>query len=181
MFTQEFLVTISLIELPRADHRRVRPRRAAAEQRGIFRKQTDIRDKWETVPSPRCSAAISRSHFEKALPIKRAGDRTDGDLRVACPSKPLVALRAVSRYVQQVVLFTPDNVLIQLVQKRIGRANPAGSLQIGIDADRREILCLPTLRRFVHTQIAEAVKRVVCAAGLDSATADILDSGFALR
>ena len=45
MFTQEFLVTISLIELPRADHRRVRPRRAAAEQRGIFRKQTDIRDK----------------------------------------------------------------------------------------------------------------------------------------
>ena len=51
-------------------------------------------------------------------------------------------------------------------------------MQIGIDADRREILCLPTLRRFVHTQIAEAVKRVVCAAGLDSATADILDSGF---
>ena len=51
-------------------------------------------------------------------------------------------------------------------------------MQIGIDADRREILCLPTLRRFVHAQIAEAVKRVVCAAGLDSITADILDSGF---
>ena len=51
-------------------------------------------------------------------------------------------------------------------------------MQVGIDADRCEVLCLPTLRCFVHAQIAEAVKRVVRAAGLDSATADILDSGF---
>ena len=51
-------------------------------------------------------------------------------------------------------------------------------MQVGIDADRCEVLCLPTLRCFVHAQIAEAVKRVVCAAGLDSVTADILDSGF---
>ena len=45
MLTQERLVTVSLIELPRADHRRVRPRRAAAEQRGIFCEKADIRDK----------------------------------------------------------------------------------------------------------------------------------------
>ena len=64
-----------------------------------------------------------------------------------------------------------------MVQKRIGRANPADSPQVRIDADRCEILRLPSLRRFVYAQIAEAVKRVVRAAGLDSAAADILDSG----
>ena len=113
MLTQERLVAVDLIKLPRADHRRVRPRRAAAEQRGIFCKQADIGDK----VGNRTVLALLRCHIaqpfcKKSLHVKRAGDRTDGDLRVACPAKPLVALRAVSRHVQQVVLFAPDNVLI---------------------------------------------------------------------
>ena len=59
MFTQERLVTVSLIELPRADHRRVRPRGAAAEQRGVFCEKADIRDKVGNCTVP----ALLRCHI----------------------------------------------------------------------------------------------------------------------
>ena len=91
MLTQEFLVTISLIELPRADHRRVRPCGAAAKQHGVFREKADIRDKVgnrTVLTLLRCH--IAQPFCKETLPVKRAGNRTDGSLRVACPAKPLV-------------------------------------------------------------------------------------------
>jgi hypothetical protein len=40
-------------------------------------------------------------------------------LRVARPSKPLVALRTIGRHVHEIAFLAPDNVVLQLIQERV--------------------------------------------------------------
>ena len=71
---------------------------------------------------------IERDVFQP-LGIKRGGvvierSRSRKDLRVAGPTQALVALRAVRGNVEKVSFLSPNNVVLQLVQPRIGTFKP---------------------------------------------------------
>ena len=63
---------------------------------------------------------IGEPFCKEAFCVKIQARRTDEHLRIACPAKALVALRAVGRHIEEIALLPPDYVFKQLVQKRIG-------------------------------------------------------------
>ena len=77
-------------------------------------------------------------------------------LDVPGPAEPLVALRAVGRHVQEVAAHAPDDVLVELVQVRIGTFEPAGPPQVGADDDGFGVLGSHV--RAGHLGVPEAVE-----------------------
>ena len=50
-------------------------------------------------------------------------------LRIAGPTEPLVALRTVGRHVEEIAFLPPDDVVLQLVDQRVGVSNsPAAGI-----------------------------------------------------
>ena len=94
-----------------------------------------------TEPSACCSAARSASQrAEEAGAVEQeAGGRRE-HLDVAGPAEPLVALRAVGGHVEEVAAHAPDDVLVEPVELRVRRAEPAGAAQVGADHDGLDVL-----------------------------------------
>ena len=62
------------------------------------------------------------------------------DLGVARPSQPLVALRAVSRHLEEVRSLGPHHVLEEPVGHRVGRFKAAGARRIGVEDNAGNIV-----------------------------------------
>ena len=79
---------------------------------------------------------------EVAQPVREeAGDvevergRAREHLRVARPAEPLVALRAVGRHADEVALLPPHDVVVELVEHRVGAGEGAGARHVGVHDD----------------------------------------------
>ena len=120
----------ALVDHPRA---RPPPRRPRPPPRGRACRRTSGTTNG-TEPSSCCSAARSASQEVRkpALSYRNAGGRRE-HLDVTGPAEPLVALRAVGGYVDEVAAHAPDHVVVEAVEQRVRRVEPAGAGQVGAD------------------------------------------------
>ena len=75
---------------------------------------------------------VGQPELQEAGRIVEEGCSGREDLDVAGPAQPLVALRAVGRYVEEVAPHAPYDVLVQPVDERVGALKPAGALHVGV-------------------------------------------------
>ena len=105
-----FFVTVGSVYLPRADDRRVAPRaRAAHVVEYIW---YDMR---HAAVASLVGGEIVKPLFEEALNIEIEARRADKHLRVARPAEPLVALRTIHRYIEEIVFLAVEYVLDKFV------------------------------------------------------------------
>jgi len=172
-------VAIGKINLPRANHRRIRPCGTAAElipcPAGYVWKRHGIGN--------RAVAALLGCHIpqpfaEKAFDIKIKGSRADKYLRVAGPAQPFVALRAIGRNIEKIVLLAPDNILIQPIEQRAGGDHLPGAPQLGVNHNGSEARKIRFVGERIEPDVAEAHKRVVRFVSLVAFTADVSQLRF---
>ena len=122
--------------------------RVAPDRRGVHRRQAGRRrHPLEHVRDDEGHEAVGvlLLDVEVDQPVgQEVGDvvevrRRRGEHReVAGPAEPLVALRAVGRYVEEVAAQPPHHVAVQLGEQRVGALEGAGAAQVGVDDDRLE-------------------------------------------
>src|SRR5207248_6191247 len=84
----------------------------------------------------------------------------DKDLCIAGPSESLVALWTVGGDVEEVAFLAPENVVLKLVDHRIGTFEFAGGFAIGMDDDAGEIIDGGISTGIIaHLDVAKPVKR----------------------
>ena len=93
-------------------------------------------------PRPASFWSTARSASQdcrKPLDVVQEGRGGRKDLDVAGPAQALVALRAVGGHVEEVAAHAPDDVLVQLVEQRVGAFEPAGALHIRMQHHRGQM------------------------------------------
>ena len=91
------------------------------------------------VVEPKCKALADRLGYELVdvcLDKESAGKY----LRISHPAKAFIALRTVRRDIDKIALLAPDDVAEQLIQHRIGGADMAGALHVGMHGDAGEVV-----------------------------------------
>ena len=162
LLNQHLAVAVGLVDLPRADDRRVRPAARAAVHPLLGRDHM-----LDFTVGRLADGQIAQPFFEKSADVVNIGRGACEHLRVTRPAQPLVALRTVGRHVHKVAALTPDDVFKQAVDVRVGALEPARAFHIGKNDDCCKVFRLYFLRPVVQTQILESVKckfRLVCAA-----------------
>ena len=72
---------------------------------------------------------ILRPLGHEAGDVHVEGGSAHKDLNVARPAQPFVALRAVGRHIDEIALLSPDDVVLKLVEQRVGTfKSPVGSI-----------------------------------------------------
>ena len=79
-------------------------------------------------------------------------------LRIACPSKTLISLRAVCWNIHEIALQSPENVVRQLIQILIRCLKESCTLHIGMDGICRKIVKGWLTREGNDLRIAESHK-----------------------
>ena len=153
-------VTVGQIHRPRNDDRRIGPSRGSREVCRVAAQR--IRD------HPRDAAARTLIAGDIAEPLREeTGDvhvergGAGEDLRVARPSQTLVALRAVGGHVEEVAALTPHDVVLQLIQQRVGRDELTRLIQVGRHRNPGDRPRVRSLRKALHRHVAEAMEREV--------------------
>ncbi|MNN70410.1 hypothetical protein D3C81_1862580 [compost metagenome] len=77
---------------------------------------------------------------EKRRHIHQIRRGADEHLRIAGPAQPLIPLRAIRRYIDKVTFLAPQNIVLELVDQRIGASEGACALHIRMKHNAREIL-----------------------------------------
>jgi hypothetical protein len=89
--------------------------------------------------------------------VEEVRGRGEG-LDVAGPTEAFVSLRAVGGNVDEVAAHAPDDVVVELIEQLVGRAEPSSPFQVASDHDCLDVFgAEPAESR--HVDIAEAVKR----------------------
>ena len=81
---------------------------------------------------------LIRLHIAEPFPVERIcifkeACCTAENLRVTGPSKSLISLRAVCRNIHKVTLQSPEDIVGQLVQIRIGCLKKSGTFHVGMN------------------------------------------------
>ncbi len=124
-------VAVRLVERPRHPHRRVAP-----DRRGVHRRQpgrgrhplehVGHHERHQPVRVPLLQVEVDQPVLEEGRHVVEVGRRRREHGEVAGPAEPLVALRAVGRYVEEVPAQAPDDVAVQLGEQRVGALEGAG-------------------------------------------------------
>lgn len=79
---------------------------------------------------------------------------------VACPAESLVSLGTICRNGEEVSTHRPDDVLVELVQKRVRAAEEPSLFHVAVDHDGRDAVGveLGFLGPAGHLHVAEAVE-----------------------
>ena len=120
---------------------------------------------------------VLAQHPEAVLAYSRSA-RIDNDNRIICEDQDglardgsdLADVRAVRRYVEEVAAQTPYDVLVKLVEQRVGALEPAGALQIGVADHRADPVGSKFSWPAVHFGVAEAMDGEARLPGFRSAT-----------
>lgn len=65
--------------------------------------------------------------------VRVKGRRTRKDLCITSPSKPLIALRAISRNVEEIPFLSLEDVVLKLIYEALGRLKLTRRTQFGMD------------------------------------------------
>ena len=114
----------------RSPRRRPRPGRRPSARRSCWARPAAL------PPCASCASATSCAHLvmKPATSMLKAAVR-DEDLDVAGPAQPLVALRTVGGHIHEIAFLAPHDVVLQLVEQRIGALEVAGASHVRVQHD----------------------------------------------
>jgi len=133
---QNLPVTVGQIQRPRNDDRGVGPRGGGVgsltEQPVIlFFAGNNIRPHMGNAAFRRLIGRNIRQPFtEEQIRIGQKSCRAAKDLSVARPAHPFIALRTIGGNIHKVILHTPHNIMLQLIERRFRARKTAGFPQL---------------------------------------------------
>src|SRR5699024_10773892 len=106
-------------------------------RRGSRRRAEHRRDHERADPTtaPLLQGYVPQPGGQEPIAVAQIGGSGSEDLNVPGPPEPLVPLRAVGGYRDEVAAHTPHDVLVQTVHPRVGALEPAGAAHITTNDD----------------------------------------------
>ncbi|MNC36398.1 hypothetical protein D3C75_849190 [compost metagenome] len=136
LIAQGFFVAIHQVQRPGVDHRSIRPGRrrvGALRQKAIVLAPAgkDIRHHMRDPAFGRLIVFEVGQPLGKEVTGLHQVTRGPAEyLRIPGPAQPLVALRAVGRDIDKVAFQPPQNVVVQLIQIRVGARKLPGAFHL---------------------------------------------------
>src|SRR5579862_1135430 len=106
---------------------------------------------------------LIESQILQPLGIKSSGvevERCCGskNLRVARPSQTLVALRTIGRNIQEIAFLSPDNIVLELIEKGARGFEVSGLFHRRVNDDTGELLRINVAGPSAHGYITKPLK-----------------------
>src|SRR5699024_4499159 len=95
---------------------------------------------------------------QEPIAVEQIGGSGSEDLNVPGPPEPLVPLRAVGGYRDEVAAHTPHDVLVQTVHPRVGALEPAGAAHITTNDDGGDCFRIELAGPAAHLRIAKPME-----------------------
>ncbi len=121
---------------------------------------------------------IAHPFGEETRDIHVEGGRAREDLGVSGPAQPLVALRTISRDIQEIALLPPQDIVLQLVDKRLRGRKIAGRPDVGMNDDAGQAVEIEFTRITFNRDITKSLKGEVRLVDFDSATLERVPVGL---
>src|SRR6201999_2693646 len=101
---------------------------------------------------------IGQPVAEERVDVVQEGGRWRERRNVTGPAQALIALRAVGWYVDEIAPHSPDDVVVELVQQRVGGAESSDPFELGTDGHSGQIRRLELARPTRYLGVPEAVE-----------------------
>ncbi|MNC30657.1 hypothetical protein D3C75_789460 [compost metagenome] len=136
LLLEDTLIPIALVQRPGTDNGCIAPGR-----RGMLLVPQDIRNhERNTAMVQLVGRQIFEPFGEKRRHIHQIRRSPDEHLRIPGPAQPLIPLRAIRRHIDKVAFLAPQDIVLELVDQRIGAREGACVLHIRMKYDPCKIL-----------------------------------------